>query len=154
MKTEGLEEKIKTIAGPVVEGFGLELVDLKFTTGHGRWTLQVFVDKPGGVTIDDCGDVSRELSTALDVDDPIPRSYTLEVSSPGLNRPLIKESDFTRFSGKKARIRTRTDIAGRRNFKATIDGADSGVVKITDADGRRYEIPLSNIEKANLEIEF
>lgn len=154
MKTEGLEDKIKTIAGPVVEGFGLELVDLRFTTGHGRWTLQVFVDKPGGVTIDDCSDVSRELSTALDVEDPIPRSYTLEVSSPGLDRPLVKERDFIRFSGKKARIRTRTDIEGRRNFKAIIDGAESGIVRITDADGRRYEIPLSNIEKANLEIEI
>lgn len=154
MKIEGLEEKIKTIAGPVVEGLGLDLVDLKFAAGHGRWILRVFIDRPGGVTIDDCSDVSRELSTALDIEDPIPRSYTLEVSSPGLDRPLVKDKDFIRFSGKKANIRTKADVEGRRNFKATIDGVEAGILKITDADGRRYEIPLSNIEKANLEIEI
>ena len=154
MKIEGLEEKIKTIAGPVVEGFGLDLVDLRLAAGHGRWILRVFIDRPGGVTIDDCSDVSRELSTALDIEDPIPRGYTLEVSSPGLDRPLVKDKDFIRFSGKKANIRTKADIEGRRNFKATIDGVEAGILKITDADGRRYEIPLSNIEKANLEIEI
>ncbi len=135
-------------------GLGLELVDVLYTTEHGRRILRIFIDKPGGVTIDDCSDLSRELGTVLDVEDPIPQSYTLEVSSPGLDRLLTKEKDFLRFAGKKVKLRTKEAIEGRKNFKASIEGVEGGRVTLKDADGRIWEIMLSNIEKARLEIEI
>ncbi len=154
MKIEGLEDRIRGLAEPVAEGLGLEFVDVVYTTEYGKRILRVFIDKPGGVTIDDCSNLSRELGTVLDVKDPIPQSYTLEVSSPGLDRLLTKEKDFFRFAGKKVKIRTKEALEGRKNFKATITGAENGKVLLKDADGRDWEIMLSNIEKARLEIEI
>lgn len=154
MKIEGLEERIKALATPVLEGLGMELVDAEYTVEHGRRILRFYIDKPGGVTIDDCGRVSSELGTLLDVNDVMHERYSLEVSSPGLDRPLVKEKDFTRFAGRKARIRTRTDIGGRRNFRATIIGVGDGKVVIEDSDGRRFEIAVTNIEKARLVAEI
>lgn len=154
MKPEGIEERIRELAGPVAEGFGLELVDVAYTSEYGRRVLRIYIDKPGGITVEDCERVSRELSAVLDVEDPIPQSYNLEVSSPGLDRPLKTEGDFLRFRGKRARIRTKEPIEGRRNFKAVIDEARDGEVLVTDFDGRKFTIAVSNIEKAKLEIEI
>jgi len=154
LKTESLDGKIRSLAQPVVEGLGMELVDVAIVTDHGRRVLRVTIDKPGGVTVDDCGDVSRELGTILDVEDPIPQSYSLEVSSPGLDRPLLSEKDFIRFSGKKARIKTREALEGRKNFKGTIDAVIEGRVRVTDFDGKVFDIPFPIIEKARLEIDF
>lgn len=154
MKVEGLEDKLKALAAPVVEGLGMELVDLVYASEHGSKVVRLFIDKPGGVTVDDCSDVSREFGTVLDVEDPIPQRYVLEVSSPGLDRPLVREKDFTRYIGKRARIKSKQPIEGRRNFKAVIDGVAEGKVLVTDFDGRRFEIELTNIEKARLEIEI
>ena len=154
MKIEGLGIKLRSLAQPVVEGLGMELVDVAIVTDHGRRVLRVTIDKPGGVTVDDCGDVSRELGTILDVEDPIPQRYSLEVSSPGLDRPLLSEKDFIRFSGKKARIKTREAIEGRKNFKGTIDAVAQGRVRVTDFDGKVFEIPFPIIDTARLEIEF
>lgn len=154
MKTEGFGVRIRSLAQPVVEGLGMELVDVAIVTDHGRRVLRVTIDKPGGITVDDCGDVSRELGTILDVEDPIPQSYSLEVSSPGLDRPLLSEKDFIRFSGKKARIKTREAIEGRKNFKGTIDAVTEGRVRVTDFDGKVFEIPFPIIEMARLEIEL
>lgn len=154
MKLDGLEDKIKTLAEPVAQSLGLELVDVTYTTEHGKRILRIFIDKQGGVTLNDCSDLSRELSTVLDVEDPIPQSYVLEVSSPGLDRPLIKEQDFIRFQGKKAKIKAKAPIEGRKNFKAVIDGVEDHEVLVTDFDGKKFRIPLSNIDKAKLEIEF
>ncbi|MFQ5736550.1 MAG: ribosome maturation factor RimP [Thermodesulfobacteriota bacterium] len=154
MKIEGLEGRVIALARPVVEGLGMELVDVAFVTEHGRRVLRVTIDKPGGVTVDDCGDISRELGTILDVEDPIPQRYTLEVSSPGLDRPLTGEKDFVRFTGRKARIKARKAVEGRKNFKATIDSVENGVVTVTDFDGRVFDIALSNIDRARLEVEF
>ncbi len=154
MKIEGLEDRIKGLAEPVAEGLGLELVDVVYATEYGKRILRIFIDKPGGVTIDDCSDLSREFSTVLDVEDPIPQSYTLEVSSPGLDRLLTKEKDFLRFAGRKVKIRTKEALDGRKNFKATVTGVENGKVLLKDADGKTWEIMLSNIEKARLEIEI
>lgn len=151
---EGLEEKLRALAAPLLTDLGFELVDVVLATEYGRKVLRFFIDKPGGVTIDDCAEASREISTLLDVEDPIPQRYTLEVSSPGLDRPLVKEADFVRYTGKKARIKTREPIEGRRNFKATIDGAGDGKVSVTDFDGRRFVIEIAEIDRARLEIEI
>src|SRR6476659_9969093 len=101
-------QKLIQLSEPVVAGQGYELVDLEFKNEPqvGGWVLRVFIDKPDGVSLDDCAAVSRELSAVLDVEDAIPIAYSLEVSSPGLNRPLKKAADFERFVGKKAKIRT------------------------------------------------
>ena len=152
--TTGIEEKVRALAEPLLADKGMELVDLVFVTEHGRHVLRIFIDKPGGVNVDDCGDFSKEFSTILDVDDPIPQRYMLEVSSPGLDRPLVKEADFKRFAGKKTKIKAKEAIEGRRNFKAVIDGVAEGKVFVTDFDGKKFEIALSNIERARLEIEF
>jgi ribosome maturation factor RimP len=150
--------KLQSLAEPVVTGQGYELVDLEFKTEPGvGWVLRVFIDKPGtegGVGLEDCAQVSRELSAVLDVGDAIPHHYSLEVSSPGLNRPLKKESDFARFIGKKAKIRTSRPVGeSRRNFSGTLVGVDGGKVKI-DVGDQVCEVPVADVEKANLVYEF
>lgn len=154
MKEQGLEDRLRSLVEPLLVDLGLELVDVVLATEHGRTVLRFLIDKPNGVTIDDCTDASREISTLLDVEDPIPQRYNLEVSSPGLDRPLVKEKDFTRYIGKKAKIKTREPIEGRRNFKATIESVSGGRVYVTDFDGRRFVIEIAGIEKARLEIEI
>jgi ribosome maturation factor RimP len=139
---------------PVVAGHGYELVEVEWKNESG-WILRVFIDKPvGGVSLDDCAAVSRELSAVLDVADVIGPAYSLEVSSPGLNRPLKKESDFARFIGKKAKIRTRHPVGdARRNFSGTLISVADGKVKI-DVGDQVCEVPVSEVEKANLVYEF
>ena len=154
MKEQGLEDRLRSLVDPLLADLGLELVDVVLVTEHGRTILRFLIDKPNGVTIDDCTDASREISTLLDVEDPIPQRYNLEVSSPGLDRPLVREKDFTRYIGKKAKIKTREPIEGRRNFKATIDSVSGGRVYVTDFDGRRFTIDIAGIERARLEIEI
>lgn len=154
MHPGSLEEKARRLAEEVLGTMGLELVDLTYASEHGRKVLRLYIDKPGGITLDDCGEVSREFGMALDVHDFMPESYDLEVSSPGLDRPLKKESDFKRYIGKRAKIKTREPIEGRKNFKALINGVEDGKVLVTDFDDRKFEIHIAIIEKAKLEIEF
>ena len=151
------QHKLQSLVEPVVTGQGYELVDVEFKNELGAWILRVYIDKPGtegGVGLDDCASVSRELSAVLDVDDVIPGHYSLEVSSPGLNRPLKKEADFARFVGKKAKIRTRHPIGeSRRNFSGTLVEVAGGKVKI-DVGDQVCEVPVDAVEKANLVYEF
>ncbi len=154
LKTEGLPDRVKAVAGPVADDLGLGVVDVVYTNVQDRWVLRIFIDKPGGVTLDDCGSLSRELGTILDVEEVIPRRYSLEVSSPGLDRVLNEEKDFARFAGKKVNIKTKDAIEGRKNFKATLAGVEDGSVVVTDDEGRRWIIAIGNIEKANLVIEL
>ena len=151
-RAEEIVRRVSDVIQPVIDEQGLELVDVVYTPEHGRWVLRVFIDKPGGVTLGDCTTVSREIGTILDVEDIIPHSYSLEVSSPGLDRPLTKERDFLRYRGQKVRIRTREPVEGRRNFRATIDGVEDGAVIVTDASGKTWRIELLNIDRARLEV--
>jgi ribosome maturation factor RimP len=150
-------QKLQELCEPVVTGQGYELVDLEFKNEPGiGWVLRVFIDKhqEGGVSLDDCASVSRELSAVLDVADAIGPAYSLEVSSPGLNRPLKKEADFARFIGKKAKIRTRHPVGeSRRNFSGTLVAVAGGKVKI-DVGDQVCEVPVEDVEKANLVYEF
>ncbi len=150
-------KKLQTLVEPVVTGQGYELVDVEFKNELGAWILRVYIDNPraeGGIGLDDCAAVSRELSAVLDVDDVIPSHYSLEVSSPGLNRPLKKEADFARFVGKKAKIRTRHPVGeSRRNFSGTLVEVVGGKVKI-DVGDQVCEVPVDDVEKANLVYEF
>ena len=138
---------------------GLELVDIKFGRVGRDAVLRLFIDKDGGITLDDCADVSRELSLILDVEDVISSNYSLEVSSPGLDRPLKKLSDYERFAGRMIKVRTYEPLPDdkgnkRKTFLGKLDGLVDGVVKMTLAEGQTASIPLERVAKANLEFEF
>lgn len=137
-----LEAKIE----PVVAGLGFELVDVQ--TSNGGRLLRVFIDKPGGITVDDCATVSNQLTRVLPVEGI---DYErLEVSSPGLDRPLRKQADFARFAGQRAEVRMRTpDETGRRKFAGVLKGAADGRVQM-DVDGRTVELALADVDRAKL----
>lgn len=147
---------------PHVRGAGLDLIEVQFGREPTGWVLRLFVDRPwnpeagsnppeggGTVTHEDCERVSRDVSAALDVADSIPHAYQLEVSSPGLDRPLRRERDFERFLGESARIRLLDGVEGRRNFLGTLQAVKDGRVEIA-CDGRSYELPIDDIARANL----
>ena len=149
-----LIERIKAIALPIVEGEGLELVDVEFQRERGGWVLRLYIDKEEGVSLADCETVSAQLGDILDVEDLIDHPYNLEVSSPGLNRPLSREADFTRFAGRLVRITTLKPLGGRRRFVGRLLGLRDGNVILQEEDGSSAAIPHSAIAKARLEVEF
>lgn len=161
MLQETTLERIRHIAAPVLESMELELVDLEFKR-EGGWVLRFFIDKEGGVTLDDCADFSREIDVLLEVEDLIPSAYRLEVSSPGLDRPLKKPEDFQRFAGQRIKVKTRDrlDPDGRgyqrKTFFGELLGMEDGRVRIrqSDAKGGEVELPLEGIDKAHLDPEF
>lgn len=138
------------IIEPVLEPDGIELVEVEYLLLGGSWTLRLYIDSPQGITLDDCAMVSRQVGALLDIEDPIDHHYSLEVSSPGINRVLRKLRDFDRFSGRQARIRTIHKIDGRRNFLGVLRGA-RGATVIMEVDNKMIEINAENIEKAHLE---
>lgn len=150
---EKLIEVVREIMNPLILEQGLELVDIEYRREPRGKILRIYIDREGGVTIGDCTKISRELGTLLDVYDVVPGPYNLEVSSPGLDRPLKKPRDFERFKGKKVRIKTKSDIENARLFIGVLlDYVDN--VATVEADGRTYSIPYEQIEKANLELDF
>jgi ribosome maturation factor RimP len=148
---------------PILTELGLELVDLEFKREGHSWFLRLFIDKPGGVTLDDCAEVSREVSALLEVEDPIEAPYRLEVSSPGIDRPLKRPADFERFAGQMVKLRTRNlldpDARGhqRKTFVGELCGLEDGSMirlRQTDKRGGEVTIPLAEIDRANLEPKF
>jgi ribosome maturation factor RimP len=154
-------EQLIPIVEQAVQAAGYDLVDLEFRREAHSWVLRAFIDvpfvdgggEPGGVSHSDCERASRSISATLDVADPIPQAYALEVSSPGLDRPLRRESDYRRFAGRRARIKLHDPVEGRRNFVCTLRGFADGVIQI-EADGREYSFPLAAVAKASLEYEL
>jgi ribosome maturation factor RimP len=132
----------------------MEIVLVEVKGAGGGSTVRVFLDQPAGITLDDCERFSKRLSVALDVEDWIDSRYTLEVSSPGLDRPLRKEADFQRFVGKDAKVRTRSPHEGQKNFRGKIVGAAGGRVGLELGPGKQVEIAIGDIEKANLVAEI
>lgn len=152
-------ERISGIALPILESLHIELVEIEFKRTGKSAVLRLFIDKDGGVNLDDCSSVSHELSMILDVEDFIPCEYTLEVSSPGLDRPLKTAADYERFTGRLVKVRTYEpfpDDAGnrRKTFLGTLGGLRDGLVVMTLAEGQTASIPLERVAKANLEFEF
>jgi len=147
---QSLGIRITKLAEEIAASMNMEVVLVEVKGDENRSIVRTYIDQPGGVSLDDCERFSRRFSVALDVEDWIPFSYVLEVSSPGVNRPLVKESDFRRFSGKDAKIRTRLPIEGQRNFKGKIVGVTEGRLELEVAPGRQIGIALTDIEKANL----
>ncbi|MGE0132893.1 MAG: ribosome maturation factor RimP [Blastocatellales bacterium] len=150
-----LDPRVSEIIERVTAREGLEFVHAEITGGS-KPILRVFIDKPGGVTLDDCVMVSERVSLILDVEDIIPHQYTLEVASPGLDRGLYKESDYERFAGLPAHVRISEAIDGQKNFHGRLIGLDrEGEVAavIEEQDGKQRRLPLAKIVKANVEIE-
>ena len=146
------------LAEPYVRDAGFDLIEVQYGREPSGWVVRLFIDSPAvagagamstGVGLDDCERVSRDVSAALDVADSIPHAYQLEVSSPGLDRPLRRERDFARFAGESARIRLIDGVEGRRNFLGTLQAAKDGRVEIA-CDGRSYSLPIDDIQRANL----
>jgi ribosome maturation factor RimP len=144
--------RIWELATSLAETEGIEIVDIEFHHEGNRAgkVLRFYLDRPGGATVDDLTQVSRQLSELLDTHDFIDTAYTLEVSSPGINRPLRRPEHFTRFIGKRIRVRTRDLIEGRRSFLGILQEAGADTIKLVQ-DRVEYEIPFSLIEKSNYE---
>ena len=134
-KREIYEEKTEALLQPIIERHAFELVDVEYVKEGSQWYLRVYIDKPGGITIDDCEVVSREFSEILDVQDYIEDSYIFEVSSPGLGRPLKKEKDFQRNLGKEVEIRTYRMVDKQKEFRGILKQYDSDTVTIEQEDG-------------------
>ena len=147
---QSLETRIYELACQVADSMGMEEVLVEIKGGGNHSIVRTFIDQPGGISLNDCERFSKRFSVSLDVEDWIPFSYTLEVSSPGLNRPLVKESDFQRFCAQNARIRTRLPIEGQRNIRGKILGATDGRLQLEVSPGKQVEIALMDIEKASL----
>jgi len=154
MDTRRITERIREILIPILDQLGLEMVEITFRVEGGRWILRVTIDSPEGVQVQHCTAVSRELSVHLDVEDLIPVKYYLEVSSPGLDRPLKDERDFERFAGRLVKIKTNRSVAGRRKISGTIEGIDGGVVRILLDDDTKLEVPVEDISSARLDYKF
>jgi ribosome maturation factor RimP len=152
-------EQVRSVALPILDSMGVELVDLEFRKEGSGMVLRLFIDKPGGILLDDCSAVSRELSELLDVEEIVPGNYSLEVSSPGLNRPLTKPADYARYAGKLVKVRTYemfADDAGnrRKTFLGQLVELKDGIIHIRLKEGQSAAIPLDKVAKANLEFEF
>ncbi len=150
---EKFTEDVKTFVEGILKQEAIELVDVSYVKESHGWVLRVLIDKNGGVNIDDCSKISRQLSDLLDVYDVVPYAYKLEVSSPGLNRPLSKEKDFIRFIGRKVRLMTLTSIVNRKNFKGRLTDYKENSIFL-EIDGKSFVIPREIVKKANLEYDF
>ncbi len=145
--------KVKKLVGPVVEAMGYRLFDVEFKSERG-WVLRVIIDKPGGVTIRDCEEVSRRIGPLLDVEDLIPFSYLLEISSPGLTRSLEKPEHYEFFKGRLVRVVLREPIEGKREATGYVEGVKEGIITLRDRSSERLlHIPFSAIAKGRLEPE-
>jgi ribosome maturation factor RimP len=148
-----VRQQVEQLAEALVASEGMELVDLEYRREGRRWMLRLFIDKDGGVTLDDCASISRELGDLLDVKDVISQAYVLEVSSPGLNRRLRKKEDFSRFAGQKVKLRLVAPIDGRRKIVGELEGIEGEAVIVTAPEGR-CSVALKDIARANLIYEF
>jgi ribosome maturation factor RimP len=149
-------DRVQRIAAPLAAQEGLELIDVDLGGPGGRQTLRLFIDKPGGVSLDDCTSISRAVSAALDVEDPLQGAYDLEVSSPGLDRPLKTPEHFQKFAGKRVRVKTfgpLPECENRKTFVGILQGYENGMI-VVDVDGRSFRVPHAQVSKANVDPVF
>lgn len=144
-----LEQDLTEMLDPAVEALGFEMLGLEFVQAGRHSTLRIYIDSDNGITVDNCADVSRQVSAILDVEDPITNEYDLEVSSPGVDRPLFKQHHYEQAVGEEVRLRTKLPQDGRRNFKGDLVKVDGDMLtlKIDNAD---VMVMLSNVERANM----
>lgn len=134
---------------PTIERLGYELADLELNVGGRDGVVRIYIDKDKGIDIDDCEAVSRQVSALLDVEDPLPGQYTLEVSSPGLDRTLTKPAHFRRFTGQEVKVKLRFPLQGRRNFRGALKAADEEKIEV-EVDGESHSLAIATIESARL----
>ena len=146
--------RLRDLIEGVVEGQGYELVEVELKGAGNHSVLRIFIDRPEGVSLKDCELISHQVGTVLDVEDLIPFSYTLEVSSPGLDRKLYKESDYSRFEGKLAKIQTRIPLKHQKVFRGRLRGFQDGKIVLELAQGDRLEIPLDVVKESRLEFDW
>jgi ribosome maturation factor RimP len=150
-----IADRIGGLLGPILESLGLSLWDIDFQKHGPSWLLRIYIDREeSGVTLNDCEAVSRDLSAALDVEDIISHAYTLEVSSPGLDRSLSKPGHYARFTGSVVKIKTYQQINGQKVFRGKLIGLAGELVKVELESGAIVDIPLADIAKASLEVVF
>ena len=153
MGNDSIAARVQELAERVAIDHGLELVHAEVAGPENKPIVRVYIDKPQGVTHEDCSEVSTHLGTILDVEDFIHASYTLEVSSPGLERGLYKRADYERFAGSNAKLKTRQPIGGQRNFRGRLVSVDGDELIFEDRTSGRVRVPLDIITKANLEVD-
>ena len=154
---QGYGETIRKLAEPVLEAEGMELIDVECIKMKSRWLVRIYLDKEGGVTLDDCTEASNQMGDILDVHDVPPGAYTLEVSSPGLDRPLVRDKDFMKYKGCKVDIRLHEKIEGIRHFNGRLTDffeEEGQKILMVDVAGKTYRIPRNLVVKAHLEYEF
>jgi len=144
-----LEQKLTAMLEPAVEALGFEMVGVEFVRAGKHSILRVFIDHENGINVDDCADVSHQVSAVLDVEDPISTEYNLEVSSPGMDRPLFKESHYAQYVGETVSVRLAVPMDNRRNFKGKLLACEAGVITV-NVDGQEFKLAVTNIEKGNL----
>jgi ribosome maturation factor RimP len=150
---DDLKEKVRELAEPVVAAEGMELIHVECLKMQMRWVIRLYLDKNEGITIDDCSTISNQLGDIFDINDLVNDRYTLEVSSPGLDRPISRDQDFTKYKGSQVNIKTSSKIDGVKNFHGTlVDFIEEGGRKVAllEVAGKTYRIPKSEIIKANL----
>ena len=145
-------DRVRAIAEPIVSDEGMELIDVEYRRESKGWVLRLYLDKEGGVTLDDCTQISQEVGRSLDVEDFIQIPYTLEVSSPGLSRSLKTERDFMKHRHSLIKVKTLDPVQNRRQFKGRLVGVSENRIEM-EVEGGIFQIPLSNVVKANLEVE-
>jgi ribosome maturation factor RimP len=151
------QEKIRQLIEPVIESEDMEIIDVECLKMKFRWLVRIYIDKEGGVTVGDCSEISKQVGDILDVYDVLRGSYTLEVSSPGLDRPLTRDKDFIKYRGSTVRIKTGEKLDGVKNFHGKLnDYLDENGAKtlIVDVSGKIYRIPRDMVVKAHLVYEF
>lgn len=153
-KREDFEQRTEELLIPILEKYEFELVDVEYVKEAGTWYLRAYIDKPGGIAINDCEVVSRELSDLLDQKGFIDDSYILEVSSPGLGRPLKKERDFARSIGAEVEIRTYRMVEGRKEFTGVLEEYDSESVTVSYEDGTKQNFDRKEIALIRLAFDF
>ena len=141
--------QVLALLEPAVAALGFELVELELRVGRGHGLVRLFIDAAEGITLDDCEKVSREVSALLDVEDPIPGDYNLEVSSPGLDRKLVRPGDYDRFAGCRVKVRLLSMVNGRRRLSGVLLRREDDVV-LLDIDGKNFAVPMSEIDVARL----
>ena len=153
MIAQEIIEHVRELADPILTAEGFELVEIEFRREARGWVLRFYVDKEGGITVDNCAWVSQEIGRSLDVEEVISSPYTLEVSSPGLTRPLKQEKDFMKYRDRWVKLTTNEPIGNQRHFKGRLRGIERNEIRI-EVNGEMIQIPLATIAKAHLEIEF
>jgi ribosome maturation factor RimP len=158
LTSQGIEARLLELAEQTAPRSGYEIVDLEYVRGPGGWTVRVYIDRPGGVTLDDCQRFSQEFGTLLEVEDPVPHPFQLEVSSPGLDRPLKKLADFVAARGKRVRVTTREPVQGQRHFTGfladVLEEPAGATLRIHDTSGKSHDIPAGAVEKAHIVYEW